>query len=125
MKTRTLQLGDIVLTADPGFASGENPANGVVQLRMNNVSTDRTIDWSEIRRVPADGRTPAPRHRHRDTVPIGAAPSPMALAARPAPAAELITLSEAARLAGVHRDTVRAWCARGVPCRFPGWWNRT
>ena len=37
----------------------------------------------------------------------------MALAARPGPAAELITLSEAARLAGVHRDTVRAWCARG------------
>ena len=37
----------------------------------------------------------------------------MALAARPRPAAELITLAEAARLAGVHRDTVRAWCARG------------
>ena len=37
----------------------------------------------------------------------------MALAARPGPAAELITLSEAARLADVHRDTVRAWCARG------------
>jgi diguanylate cyclase (GGDEF)-like protein/excisionase family DNA binding protein len=37
----------------------------------------------------------------------------MALAARPGPAAELISLSEAARLAGVHRDTVRAWCARG------------
>jgi diguanylate cyclase (GGDEF)-like protein/excisionase family DNA binding protein len=37
----------------------------------------------------------------------------MALAARPSPAAELITLSEAARLAGVHRDTVRAWCAKG------------
>jgi diguanylate cyclase (GGDEF)-like protein/excisionase family DNA binding protein len=37
----------------------------------------------------------------------------MALAARPAPAAELITLTEAARQAGVHRDTVRAWCARG------------
>ena len=37
----------------------------------------------------------------------------MALAARPGQAAELITLSEAARLAGVHRDTVRAWCARG------------
>ena len=37
----------------------------------------------------------------------------MALAARPGPAAELITLTEAARLAGVHRDTVRAWCARG------------
>lgn len=56
MKTRTLQLGDIVLSADSGFASGENPANGIVQLRMNNVSTDGAFDWSEIRRVPADGR---------------------------------------------------------------------
>ena len=37
----------------------------------------------------------------------------MALAARPGPAAELITLSQAARLAGVHRDTVRAWTAKG------------
>ncbi len=56
MKTRTLQLRDIVLSADPGFASGENPPSGVAQLRMNNVSTDGAIDWSEIRRVPADGR---------------------------------------------------------------------
>jgi len=56
VKTRALQLGDIVLSADPGFASGENPASGVVQLRMNNVSTDGAIDWSEIRRVPANGR---------------------------------------------------------------------
>jgi len=37
----------------------------------------------------------------------------MALAARPGPAAELITLAEAARLAGVHRDTLRAWAAKG------------
>jgi diguanylate cyclase (GGDEF)-like protein/excisionase family DNA binding protein len=37
----------------------------------------------------------------------------MALAARPGAAAELLSLTEAARLAGVHRDTVRAWCARG------------
>jgi diguanylate cyclase (GGDEF)-like protein/excisionase family DNA binding protein len=37
----------------------------------------------------------------------------MALAARPGPAAELITLAEAARLAGVHRETVRSWCSHG------------
>ena len=37
----------------------------------------------------------------------------MALAARPTPAAELLTLAEAARLAGVDRDTVRGWCDRG------------
>jgi diguanylate cyclase (GGDEF)-like protein/excisionase family DNA binding protein len=37
----------------------------------------------------------------------------MALAARPGPAAELLTLSEAARLAGVDRETVRGWCNQG------------
>ncbi|HET9851747.1 MAG TPA: diguanylate cyclase, partial [Candidatus Limnocylindrales bacterium] len=37
----------------------------------------------------------------------------MALAARPGPAAELLTLSEAARLAGVDRETVQTWCDRG------------
>jgi len=37
----------------------------------------------------------------------------MALAARPGPAAELISLAEAARLAGVHPATVRSWCMRG------------
>src|SRR6185503_4482823 len=37
----------------------------------------------------------------------------MALAARPGPAAEILTLSEASRLAGVDRETVRAWCDRG------------
>jgi len=37
----------------------------------------------------------------------------MALAARPGPAAELLTLAEAASLAHVHRSTVRAWAAKG------------
>ncbi|HUG30968.1 MAG TPA: EAL domain-containing protein [Candidatus Limnocylindria bacterium] len=38
----------------------------------------------------------------------------MALAARPGGAADLITVAEAARIAGVHRATVRAWCAKGA-----------
>ncbi|HTK45791.1 MAG TPA: EAL domain-containing protein [Patescibacteria group bacterium] len=38
----------------------------------------------------------------------------MALAARPGSAAELLTLGEAARLAGVHRETVRGWARKGV-----------
>jgi diguanylate cyclase (GGDEF)-like protein/excisionase family DNA binding protein len=37
----------------------------------------------------------------------------MALAARSGTTAELITPSEAARLAGVHPATVRSWCSRG------------
>jgi diguanylate cyclase (GGDEF)-like protein/excisionase family DNA binding protein len=37
----------------------------------------------------------------------------MALATRPGPATELLSLSQAARLAGVHRETVRAWCTQG------------
>jgi diguanylate cyclase (GGDEF)-like protein len=37
----------------------------------------------------------------------------MALAARSGTAAELISMSEAGRLAGVHPATVRSWCSRG------------
>ncbi|HKG19795.1 MAG TPA: helix-turn-helix domain-containing protein, partial [Candidatus Limnocylindrales bacterium] len=46
----------------------------------------------------------------------------MVLAARPGPAAELLTLSEAARFAGVDRETLRTWCDRGdlTAVRSPG-----
>lgn len=57
MKTRSLPLSELVESTDPGFASGENLPDGVVQLRMNNVRTDGTLDWSTLRRVPVIGRS--------------------------------------------------------------------
>jgi len=39
--------------AQPGFASGAKSESGTLQLRLNNVTTDGTFDWSEKLRVPA------------------------------------------------------------------------
>lgn len=47
-----VRLSDVIVDARPGFACGENRADGVVQFRMNNVTREGTIDWSKIRRVP-------------------------------------------------------------------------
>jgi type I restriction enzyme, S subunit len=47
-----VSLGELVREAQSGFASGERAANGVVQLRMNNVTTDGTLDWGNVLRVP-------------------------------------------------------------------------
>src|SRR5581483_1421652 len=48
---RTAKLGDLV-DAQPGFAAGQRDSRGVVQLRMNNVTTDGRLDWSSFIRVP-------------------------------------------------------------------------
>ena len=47
------ELGDVLTSAQPGFASGKNDPAGVLQVRMNNVTIDGTMDWSALRRVPA------------------------------------------------------------------------
>ena len=50
-------LGDAITEARPGFASGDDTPDGVLQVRMNNVTTDGILDFSKQRRVPADDRT--------------------------------------------------------------------
>lgn len=49
---QTKQLSDVLESAVSGFASGAKDASGVAQVRMNNVETDGSWDWSSIRRIP-------------------------------------------------------------------------
>ena len=51
---RWVRLGEIIHEALPGFACGLRDPNSVIQLRMNNVSTDGSFVWDEYIRVPAD-----------------------------------------------------------------------
>lgn len=47
-------IGDLLLDARPGFACGDDVEEGVIQFRMNNVTREGLIDWSKVRRIPAD-----------------------------------------------------------------------
>src|SRR6266446_1435065 len=51
---RTAKLGDLLIEAATGFACGQRATDGVVQLRMNNVTRRGELDWSSFIRVPAD-----------------------------------------------------------------------
>jgi type I restriction enzyme S subunit len=46
-------LEDLLEDIQPGFASGQNTTDGILQVRMNNVKPDGSWDWSKERRVPA------------------------------------------------------------------------
>jgi len=46
-------LGQLLKTVQSGFASGKRDPNGVIQMRMNNVTTDGNLDWTSFIRVPA------------------------------------------------------------------------
>ena len=48
----SVKLKNIVVDSQSGFASGERTNDGVVQLRMNNVTTKGALDWSSFIRVP-------------------------------------------------------------------------
>ena len=61
MKTawQAAPLSDVLTDAKSGFACGENPAEGMFQFRMNNITTDGRLDFSKKRRVPRDTRSQA------------------------------------------------------------------
>ncbi len=48
-----IPLRRVMKSAQSGFASGARDVEGVIQLRMNNVTTDGTLDWTSFIRVPA------------------------------------------------------------------------
>ena len=54
----SVPLKDIVLDAQPGFASGRREATGIIQVRMNNVSTDGNLNLNSFLRVPASEAMP-------------------------------------------------------------------
>jgi type I restriction enzyme, S subunit len=45
-------LSEVLNEARPGFACGEDLADGVFQFRMNNITTSGALDFSKKRRVP-------------------------------------------------------------------------
>ncbi len=49
-------LGDVLIEVSPGFACGDDAADGVFQFRMNNITTEGQLDLSKKRRVPRDSR---------------------------------------------------------------------
>src|ERR1700730_6768223 len=50
---RIEKLGELLDAAVTGFACGKRAPNGVIQLRMNNVTRRGVFDWSSVIRVPA------------------------------------------------------------------------
>lgn len=65
---RWVRLGEVVREAQAGFAAGERDPNGVIQLRMNNVTNRGDFDWSAFLRVPADSATIAAYRLQRGDV---------------------------------------------------------
>ena len=47
------KLEDAISSIQPGFACGKREPNGLVQVRMNNVTTSGSFNWEQLVRVPA------------------------------------------------------------------------
>lgn len=46
------KLGDVIQDLQIGFASGERDDNGIIQLRMNNITNDGRFSFKELVKVP-------------------------------------------------------------------------
>ncbi len=47
-----VRLKDVIKEAKPGFASGKRDENGIIQLRMNNITTEGKVTLKEYLKVP-------------------------------------------------------------------------
>ena len=57
-------IGEVIANAQSGFACGVRDEKGVIQLRMNNLSTDGGFVWEEFIRVPCDDESIAVSYTH-------------------------------------------------------------
>jgi type I restriction enzyme S subunit len=57
---RFVKLGEVIRNAQAGFACGERDANGIVQLRMNNLDTRGNFIWDDVLRVPRENNNIEP-----------------------------------------------------------------
>jgi type I restriction enzyme S subunit len=51
---RWLNIGEVIDSAQTGFACGTRSDSGIIQLRMNNVNTSGELVWDNLTRVPCD-----------------------------------------------------------------------
>jgi type I restriction enzyme S subunit len=49
-----VKLESVITEATSGFACGQRADDGVIQLRMNNVTRRGELDWSSVLRVPSE-----------------------------------------------------------------------
>jgi len=57
---RWVRLGDVIQEVQAGFACGERDAEGIVQLRMNNLDTRGNFIWDDVLRVPRSSKNIEP-----------------------------------------------------------------
>lgn len=56
MRVLAVPLSDVLLDAKSGFACGEDLSDGVFQFRMNNITSEGTLELAKRRRIPRTTR---------------------------------------------------------------------